>query len=555
MKVFIACLLAALYFAQFTKCEELDLEKILKQITPDPAESFESVPSGEFARFRRSHILSADEEKGLINEEDNTDSNKKFSVVKLPDSANNVVDSPMNIAQKLKLLETPAAKFINPAVAKLSNVTVNNDKPSAIKMSNVTVGNEKPYLMKLSNVTTKVNTLKVANNTNSTGRSHIVMFDYKPAQPRKQIQEDQMNLKNNGPNKAQEVSPDSNATEVNTDSNATETNTDSNATPDRRYIVPIDESGSGSGITEVIESGSGEESGAESGSGGESGEIENAIKRSIISKTGLFRADLNDGLTLNEAAFLSNLENGESGSGVGSGESSIVKSDIATSGSKELVGNSGSGESEITTETASRRNLNQTSSKQEESADTIDTETTTDSENKSVLKSEKPYATINDSVGTIANESVAKHDNKSADGFSIEPSTSTMEGTNFMQQQQTDGNALESVSNIQANTVNDTVGGNLKDDTTPIVENQDPQNNEENKDEINGTAVIKINDTAHVEKHNVSPMKVEFNAPMLSNNESMASLDKPTNVTSKATGTQATGTQDLPKKSKSSENI
>ena len=51
-----------------------DLEKVLKQITPEEPENI-NPEKGEFSRFRRSRILSASEEKNLIDEGNNLEGN------------------------------------------------------------------------------------------------------------------------------------------------------------------------------------------------------------------------------------------------------------------------------------------------------------------------------------------------------------------------------------------------------------------------------------------------------------------------------------------------
>ena len=299
----------------------INLEEILKQITPDSTESFEAAPDGEFARFRRDFkIPYTNQDKDLLNIEKRDSDDKKFSIVKLPDSAASYEPegTTHNLADRLKAID-PSRQ---------------SNQPTANKQNNIT--NFTQY--------------EARDKVNKTGiRSEIIGFPEQRVNPRKKIHEDNMNLQ----------STDTKANEIGTNA----------SNPNRRHHVPTDGSGSGSGsgatefseIKSSSESGFAEESGsnsdsesgsnAESGSDSEGTEVVQIMKKSLVPHKTLIQQEIGDGLTLNEAAFLSNLENPESGSGANDGDSNGTESESGNSDHpvierSDMLHSSGSGKSE-----------------------------------------------------------------------------------------------------------------------------------------------------------------------------------------------------------------
>ena len=299
----------------------INLEEILKQITPDSTESFEAAPGGEFARFRRDFkIPYTNQDKDLLNIEKRDSDDKKFSIVKLPDSAASYQpeEKTHNLADRLKAIDP----------------SIQSNQLSANKQNNLT------------NFTQH----EARDRVNKTGiRSEIIGFPEQKVSPQKKIHEGNMNLQS-GVIKAIEIG----------------TNT---SNPNRRHHVPTDGSGSGSGsgatefpeIKSSSESGFSEESGsnldsdsgsnAESGSDSEGTEIVQIVKKSSVPHKTLIQQEIGDGLTLNEAAFLSNLENPESGSGANVSDSKGTESESGDSEHpvlerSDILHSSGSGKSE-----------------------------------------------------------------------------------------------------------------------------------------------------------------------------------------------------------------
>ena len=299
----------------------INLEEILKQITPESTESFEAAPDGEFARFRRDFkIPYTKQDKDLLNIEKRDSDDKKFSIVKLPDSAASYEPegTTHNLADRLKAIDP----------------STQSNQLSANKQNNLTNF-------------TKHGARDKVNKTDT--RSEIIGFPEQRVNPQKKIHEDNMNLQ----------STDTKANEI-------ATNT---SNPNRRHHVPTDGSGSGSGsgATEfpenknLSESGFAEESGSnldsgsgsntESGSDSEGTEVVQIVKKSSVPHKTMIQQEIGDGLTLNEAAFLSNLENRESGSGANIGDSKETESESGNSdhpvlGRSDILHSSGSGKSE-----------------------------------------------------------------------------------------------------------------------------------------------------------------------------------------------------------------
>ena len=256
------------------KTEELNLETILKLITPDPSDNSQQVPTGEFARFRRSRILSADEEKFLIHDDKRNNKRdadegdlKTFSAVKLPDSASNDRQNhPQAVLLKKSASQVSGSRQNNSIEIRDTNAKLN------IKPSETSIETEK-------------------NSRKST------MYNVKeyPKQHARILIEPNSSL-NSTSRTAKEIKKAIKKSKLN-----------------RRFKVPNEQSGSGSG--------SGEDDTSDEISMSGSGEEKN--KKSMVVSNFVFKNETNGNeLTLNEAAFLSNLaETGSlSGSGSGSGD-------------------------------------------------------------------------------------------------------------------------------------------------------------------------------------------------------------------------------------------
>ncbi|XP_047127570.1 probable serine/threonine-protein kinase DDB_G0282963 [Hydra vulgaris] len=276
------------------KCrgEELNLETILKLITPDPSDNSQQVPTGEFSRFRRSRILSADEENDLMHSDKKNikrDANeadvKTFSSANLP-NLEPIKNKPEQILLKLKDSH------------KLSNISKNS-----------TVDIKDAYL--------KHETKGVENimkNDLEKNSKKSTMFHVQEYQKNQRVILELNSSLNSTSKIAKEIKKASKDLKLN-----------------RRFKVPKGEDGSGSG------SGSGEDDNLEeiivSGSG------QKPNKKSLVGAKFVFKNVTNGHeLTLNEAAFLSNLaETGSlSGSGSGSGDTDEMSGDDESSAATNL---------------------------------------------------------------------------------------------------------------------------------------------------------------------------------------------------------------------------
>ena len=143
------------FIIQGNQCEEFDLEKVLKQITPELPERTHVAAAGEFSRFRRSRILSASEEKSLIDENNDDDAdegimgaeladNKKSDTEKESDKvfAKSTVEEEKDTNKpedEISLLKTDANKpdeensLLNSDVSKKSYVSKPDDENSLLK--------------------------------------------------------------------------------------------------------------------------------------------------------------------------------------------------------------------------------------------------------------------------------------------------------------------------------------------------------------------------------------------------------------------------------------
>lgn len=278
-----------------------DLEKVLKQITPEEPESI-NPDKGEFSRFRRSRILSASEEKSLI-DENSFDGSFDEDVMgsKIEDADDTKADTKSDTAA--------ASNATTPAVTNSTDATsVKNatDAPS----SNATTSESKSTVDKdapKSTNTTKLDTPK--------SRSDIVMFSMKPVDKSvPSINETSSVL--DFAKVAKEISA----------SNDTKSN--------RRYEVPREESGSGSGFDE---SGSGDN---------DDKDVKKVdvkvIKSAVVTHTSAspkvktYTPGKHSTISINEVQFLSNLSPAASSSSSGSGSEDGDDSESG-SGSGERV--------------------------------------------------------------------------------------------------------------------------------------------------------------------------------------------------------------------------
>ena len=335
----------------------------MKQITPELPGNINVDTSGEFSRFRRSRILSASEEKSLIDENNNFDgnidedemANKKVTIAKDPDlSAKDLFQptlknddeniqpirvSKSNVAEGVRKDNKPSDKDNSP-----SNISQNSNQktfdPSSIMSLESEVAEDS---IKPENVLNSSNDIKKGTGNASTdsmplipkpkgvsgdlgGKTNIAQSSLKTNKPLLSLTNGskgniitKIPAKDIGSPKSrsdivmfslkpvEKAVPSINETSSIIDfaKVAKEISLTNDTKSNRRYEVPREESGSGSGWR------------YQSGSGSAIEDI--AVTKSTISRNRAYKHQKHSDISLNEAAFLSHL-NPSSGSGSGSEE-------------------------------------------------------------------------------------------------------------------------------------------------------------------------------------------------------------------------------------------
>lgn len=368
-------------------CEEFDLEKVLKQITPEGQGNVHET-AGEFGRFRRSRILSASEEKSLIDESNNFDENGD--------------------EDELASLRGTGSKD------EADKSAIGDDAGK----ENITVGSKRSGKEEISKKSSK------EDDSSKTARSDIVMFSQKPVDKASPSINETSSVIDFA--KVAKEIPATNDTKVN-----------------RRYEVPREESGSGSGAR------------FQSGSGSATDDVP-VSKSKITRKRAYKQEEKHSDISVNEAALMSHMNSVSSVSGSGSGSDD---DDDAESGSGAQV--------------ASRSKIQKTGSNY--------VKVTHDSGKAEEQHGDHYFAKLSNSTSEISLDSLSSttsNDSKTGSKRTIPDATKTVNvtlpqvaqvnATTPTTNETTVGNATASVSNASAVTTNQTA--------TPVAADAAPSN-------------------------------------------------------------------------------
>lgn len=338
--------------------EEFDLEKVLKQITPELPAVTHTENTGEFGRFRRSRILSASEEKSLIDENNNFEGNldddepsKKSDVGKVPDLGSKDT-SDKDVTKSTVPDDGGKDKTSKNAGKKSESGKTNSDNADSDEVADKSLKANKD-LPSVTNASKGSSISKKSSSGDGSpkSRSDIVMFSQKPVE---------------------KAGPSINETTSTLDfaKVAKEISATNDTKSNRRYEVPREESGSG----------------YQSGSGSASDET--PVTKSKISRNRVYlkHHQKHSDISVNEAAFMTHLNPLSSGSGSGSDE-------------EDSEGESGSGAGVTRSLHAHKLQSHKHNDSQDETASTR-------SEHSYVKMSHK----INDSDKTQENDASSKTD-------------------------------------------------------------------------------------------------------------------------------------------------